>query len=250
MQVSLVEIWHAMGWLVRIVAGVMLIMSIWSLVVAIDKFLFFRRARKQSLRFVEALTQELDKRDLQQALELTRRKEFRHSHVAKIVNHGLQEFLRIMETASQAAPSSNNPHGTAARLEETLQPHKVLERTQHAMERASILEIHEFKRGLSTLATVGATAPFVGLFGTVVGIINAFQAIKTAGAAAIGQVSGGIAEALVTTAFGLLVAIPAVWLYNYFTVRVERIQHEMGNIAADLLDYLVDIQEVMYAKRV
>ncbi len=249
MQVSLLEIWHAMGWLVRLVVAVMVVMSIWSLVVAIDKFLFFRRARKQSLRFVEALTQELDKRDLQQALELTRQKRFRHSHVAKIVNHGLQEFLRIMETATQAA--STNPHGTArTELEEALQPHKALERTQHAMERASILEIHEFKRGLSTLATVGATAPFVGLFGTVVGIINAFQAIKTAGAAAIGQVSGGIAEALVTTAFGLLVAIPAVWLYNYFTVRVERVQHEMGNIAADLLDYLVDIQEVMYAKRV
>jgi biopolymer transport protein ExbB/biopolymer transport protein TolQ len=238
-----------MGWLVRIVVGVMLIMSIWSLVVAIDKFLFFRRARQQSLRFVEALTQELDKGNLQEALELTRQKEFRHSHIAKIVNHGLQEFLRIMETAKQVV-SSNNPHGKAAGLEEALQPHKVLERTQHAMERASILQVHEFKRGLSTLATVGATAPFVGLFGTVVGIINAFQAIKTAGAAAIGQVSGGIAEALVTTAFGLLVAIPAVWLYNYFTVRVERIQHEMGNIAADLLDYLVDIQEVMYAKRV
>jgi biopolymer transport protein ExbB/TolQ len=249
MQVSLTEIWHAMGWLVRIVVGVMLIMSIWSLVVAIDKFLFFRRARQQSLRFVEALTQELDKGNLQEALELTRQKEFRHSHIAKIVNHGLQEFLRIMETAKQVV-SSNNPHGKAAGLEEALQPHKVLERTQHAMERASILQVHEFKRGLSTLATVGATAPFVGLFGTVVGIINAFQAIKTAGAAAIGQVSGGIAEALVTTAFGLLVAIPAVWLYNYFTVRVERIQHEMGNIAADLLDYLVDIQEVMYAKRV
>jgi biopolymer transport protein ExbB/TolQ len=250
MQVSLTEIWHAMGWLVRIVVGVMLIMSIWSLVVAIDKFLFFRRARQQSLRFVEALTQELDKGNLQEALELTRQKEFRHSHIAKVVNHGLQEFLRIMETAKQVTLSSNNPHGKAAGLEEALQPHKVLERTQHAMERAGILQIHEFKRGLSTLATVGATAPFVGLFGTVVGIINAFQAIKTAGAAAIGQVSGGIAEALVTTAFGLLVAVPAVWLYNYFTVRVERIQHEMGNIAADLLDYLVDIQEVMYAKRV
>ncbi|MCS7311708.1 MAG: MotA/TolQ/ExbB proton channel family protein [Acidobacteria bacterium] len=249
MQVSLIEIWHAMGWVVRIVAFVMLGMSIWSLVVAIDKFLLFRRARKQSIRFVEALTQELDKRNLQQALELTRQKEFRHSHVAKIVNHGLQEFLRIMETSAHVA--SANPHGTATtELEEAFQPHKALERTQHAMERASILEIHEFKRGLSTLATVGATAPFVGLFGTVIGIINAFQAIKTAGAAAIGQVSGGIAEALVMTAFGLLVAIPAVWLYNYFTVRVERIQHEMGNIAADLLDYLVDVQEVMYAKRV
>ncbi len=250
MQVSLIEIWHAMGWVVRLVVFVMLGMSIWSLVVAAEKFILFRRARRQSLRFVEALTQELDKRDLQQALELTRQKQFRHSHVAKIVNHGLQEFLRIMETATQTS-SPANPHGAKpAGLEEALQPHKILERTQHAMERASILEIHEFKRGLGTLATVGATAPFVGLFGTVVGIINAFQAIKTAGAAAIGQVSGGIAEALVTTAFGLLVAIPAVWLYNYFTVRVERIQHEMGNIAADLLDYLVDVQEVLYAKRV
>jgi biopolymer transport protein ExbB/biopolymer transport protein TolQ len=114
------------------------------------------------------------------------------------------------------------------------------------MERAAILIINDFKKGLSTLATVGATAPFVGLFGTVVGIINAFQALKKSSVGALGEVSGGIAEALITTAFGLFVAIPAVWLYNYFTSRVERIQNELGNVSSDLLDYLLGIQEVKH----
>jgi biopolymer transport protein ExbB len=93
--------------------------------------------------------------------------------------------------------------------------------------------------GLAFLATVGSTAPFVGLFGTVVGILNAFQAIATQKTSGIGAVAGGISEALVTTAFGLLVAIPAVMTFNYFTNKVEAFDVEMDNSSSELFDYLI-----------
>ena len=97
----------------------------------------------------------------------------------------------------------------------------------------------ELKRGLSGLATIGATAPFVGLFGTTVGIINAFKGMASAKSAGLSSVAGGISEALVTTAFGLFVAVPAVWAYNIFTGKVEAFGIEMTNSSSELLDYFV-----------
>jgi biopolymer transport protein ExbB/biopolymer transport protein TolQ len=104
----------------------------------------------------------------------------------------------------------------------------------------SVATIHaELKRGLSGLATIGSTAPFVGLFGTVVGIMNAFRASAPVKAAGIQSVASGISEALVTTALGLLVAVPAVWCYNYFTTKVENFDVEMENSSMELVSYLV-----------
>jgi biopolymer transport protein ExbB/biopolymer transport protein TolQ len=97
----------------------------------------------------------------------------------------------------------------------------------------------EMKRGLSALATIGSTAPFVGLFGTVVGILNAFKGIANSKATGLSAVAGGIAEALVTTAFGLLVAVPAVWAYNYFTNKVEAFDVEMDNSSMELINYFI-----------
>jgi len=239
MQISLLELVNSMGYLAKGVVVMLIIMSIWSLWVAIDKLFMFRSAKKQSIKFAEAFTQEIDKHSIQkQALELTQDKKYRRSHVAKITNAALQEFMRMKDQAAKAGLNPNQPDVEATQ--------SVIERAQHAMERSAILLVHDFKKGLSGLATIGATAPFVGLFGTVVGIINAFQAIRIGGAGAIGEVSGGIAEALITTAFGLFVAIPAVWLYNYFTTKVERVQNELGNVSSDLLDYLLGIQEVKH----
>jgi biopolymer transport protein ExbB len=94
-------------------------------------------------------------------------------------------------------------------------------------------------RGLSGLATIGSTAPFVGLFGTVVGIINAFKGISSEKSTGLGAVAGGISEALVTTAFGLFVAIPAVWMFNYFNNRVKNFDVEMTNSSSELIDYFL-----------
>jgi biopolymer transport protein ExbB/biopolymer transport protein TolQ len=108
------------------------------------------------------------------------------------------------------------------------------------LERAIAVKTAELKRGLAGLATVGSTAPFVGLFGTVVGIIGAFQALKAnEGAAGIGTVGGAIAEALIATAFGILVAVPAVWLFNWFTNKVTSFGVEMENSASELVDYFI-----------
>ena len=114
-----------------------------------------------------------------------------------------------------------------------------IESSQRALERAESIVHAKLKRGLSVLATIGSTAPFVGLFGTVVGILNAFRSIATAKSSGIGQVAGGISEALVTTAFGLLVAIPAVMTFNYFTGRVEAFDVEMDNSSSELVDYFI-----------
>ena len=107
------------------------------------------------------------------------------------------------------------------------------------MQRAIAIKTAEFKRGLSGLATIGSTAPFVGLFGTVFGIINAFRGMKNAESAGIAAVAGGISEALFTTALGLLVAVPAVWLFNYFTGKVDGFIVEMDNSASELVDYFI-----------
>ena len=98
----------------------------------------------------------------------------------------------------------------------------------------------EFKRGSGGLGAVGSTAPFVGLLGTTMGIVNAFQAMSVGGAAGgLAGIGAGIAEALITTAFGLLVAIPAVWAYNYFTTKLEGFDVEMGNSSSELIDYFL-----------
>src|SRR6202022_862244 len=111
--------------------------------------------------------------------------------------------------------------------------------SKRALERAEAIVHAELKRGVSGLATIGSTAPFVGLFGTVVGIINAFSSISTEKATGRGAGAGGISEALVTTAIGLFVAIPAVWMYNYFTGKIEAFDVEMGNSSSELIDYFL-----------
>jgi biopolymer transport protein ExbB/biopolymer transport protein TolQ len=139
--------------------------------------------------------------------------------LAVVVNAGLQEFRA----------HQNDPHLSG----------DVIEASKRALQRAVAVKMAEFKKGLSGLATIGSTAPFVGLFGTVVGIINAFQGMKEAEGAGIGAVAGGISEALVETAFGLLVAVPAVWMFNYFTSKVEAYNVEMENSSSELIDYFI-----------
>ncbi len=101
---------------------------------------------------------------------------------------------------------------------------------KRAIQRATAVNIADLKRGLSGLATIGSTAPFVGLFGTTFGIINAFQGMALTGSGGIAAISAGIAEALITTAFGLFVAVPAVWAYNYFDRQGRELRHRDGQL--------------------
>jgi biopolymer transport protein ExbB/TolQ len=115
----------------------------------------------------------------------------------------------------------------------------LVDTVRRAIQRASALTANDLKKGVASLATIGATAPFVGLLGTVVGIITAFQGIAATGSGGLGAVSAGISEALVETALGLVVAIPAVWFYNYLTGRIEYFNVEMDNSSSELVDYFI-----------
>src|SRR4051812_7903108 len=211
------HLWNQMGLLAKFVVVVMFLMSAWSIGVMIDRLLAFNAARKQSRAFAPAVAGALREGKLDEAIKIADR--FKKSHLAKVVVAGLQEF--------QAHQGSAEISG------------EEIEASKRALERAEAIVHAELKRGVSALATIGSTAPFVGLFGTVVGIINAFKGISTEKSTGLGAVAGGISEALVTTAIGLFVAIPAVWMFNYFTSKIEAFDVEMGNSSSELIDYFL-----------
>ncbi len=212
-----ISMWRSMGWPARSVVILLFIMSAWSIGVMIDRWIAFGSARKQSRIFAPAVAGALKDGKIDEAISIAEQN--KRSHLAKVVTAGLQEF---------------QAHQISAEI-----PGETIEASKRALERAAAIVHAELKRGISSLATIGSTAPFVGLFGTVLGIIHAFQGISSAKSTGLAAVAGGIAEALVTTAFGLFVAIPAVWVYNYFTSKVEAFDVEMDNSSSELIDYFI-----------
>jgi biopolymer transport protein ExbB/TolQ len=211
------SMWKSMGWSARAVVILLFFMSAWSIGVAIDRWIAFQAARKQSRIFAPAVAGALKDGKMDEAISIAEQN--KRSHLAKVVTAGLQEF---------------QAHQASAEI-----PGEMIEASKRALERAAAIVHAELKRGVSSLATIGSTAPFVGLFGTVLGIIHAFQGISAQKSTGLGAVAGGIAEALVTTAIGLFVAIPAVWLYNYFTNKIEGFDVEMDNSSSELVDYFI-----------
>jgi biopolymer transport protein ExbB/TolQ len=217
---SLIGMWTTMNWVAKGVVVVLALMSIWSLTIAIERLWRFQHAKTQSLRLAREITPMLKQHRVEDAINFLKRPDFRHSHLARVLTAGLTEFQ--YETTQDLPPDFD-----------------VVESGKRAIERATLMTTAEMKKGLGNLATISTTAPFVGLFGTVAGIIHAFQGMALTGSGGLGAVSAGIAEALVTTAFGLFVAIPAVWLYNYFLNKVDRFQVEMSNSSSQLIDYFI-----------
>jgi biopolymer transport protein ExbB len=214
---DVVSLWRQMGNLARAVVLVLFLMSAWSIGVMIDRLIAYSAARKQSRQFAPAVAGALRDGKLDEAIKIADR--YKKSHLAKVVVAGLQEF-RAHQISSEI-------------------PGEEIEASKRALERAEAIVHAELKRGVSNLATIGSTAPFVGLFGTVAGIINAFSKMANEKSTGIGAVAGGISEALVTTAVGLFVAIPAVWAFNFFTNKVEAFDVEMGNSSSELIDYFL-----------
>jgi biopolymer transport protein ExbB/biopolymer transport protein TolQ len=206
-----------LGWVALTVIIILLIMSMYSIAIMVERFLTYSAAKKQSREFAPRVAQALKNDRIEEAINISDK--HKKSHLAMVVNAGLQEF--------RAHDGSTDISGDE------------VEASKRALQRAIAIKSAEFKRGLSGLATIGSTAPFVGLFGTVFGIINAFTGMKSAESAGIGAVAGGIAEALLTTALGLAVAVPAVWLFNYFTGKVDGFIIEMDNSASELIDYFL-----------
>src|SRR3954462_3071798 len=211
------SMWNQMTWLGKAVVITMFIMSAWSIGVMIDRLIAYNAARKQSRAFAPAVAGALREGKLDEAIKIADR--YKKSHLAKVVVAGLQEFR--------------------AHQESTEIPGEEIDASRRSLERSEAIVHAELKRGVSALATIGSTAPFVGLFGTVVGIINAFKGISTEKSTGLGAVAGGISEALVTPAIGLFVAIPAVWMFNLFTNKIEAFDVEMGNSSSELIDYFL-----------
>jgi biopolymer transport protein ExbB len=218
---NLISMWGTMSLIAKFVAFVLFFMSMWSIGVAVERIYTFMQARSQSKLFAPQVAKHLKDGRLKDAIALSTNKNFRYSHLAKVVLAGLQEFQFQQENA-----------GGLSREE-------LLDTVRRSIQRATALVGNDMRRGVAALATIGATAPFVGLLGTVVGVINALVGIASTGSGGIGAVSAGIAEALVETALGLLVAIPAVWFYNYLTGRIEYFNVEMDNSSSELVDYFI-----------
>jgi biopolymer transport protein ExbB len=222
MDFSPLALWEQMTILNKGVIVILIAMSVWSLYVCVERLIVFSKARKQSLAFAKLATDHLKNDRAQAAIDAASK--YPGSHLARVVSAGLQAY----QFESQTSPLTD--------LE-------VVEAAGRAVERSTLMTTSDFKKGIGGLATIATTTPFIGLFGTVIGIINAFRGMAVTGSGGIGAVSAGIAEALVATALGLGVAIPAAWMFNYFTNRIERLQVEMSNSASELIDFFMKKQK-------
>ena len=212
--------WVQMGLIAKIVVIILALMSVYSLGFAIERLWRFHKAKKESLQVALGVTPLLKAHRLNEAINFAKDRRFKHSHLARVLSAGLTEF-RI--DSSQQMPEDFD----------------IVESGKRAIDREMLMTTADMKKGLSNLATIATTAPFIGLFGTVVGIINSFRGMAASGSGGLGAVSAGIAEALFATAIGLAVAIPAVWLYNYFLGKIERFNVEMSNASSELIDYFI-----------
>jgi len=223
MNFTVLGLWHEMGIVARAVVVVLILMSMYSLGIAVERLRTYRRGKQRSLGYVRALAPLFaDSAKLESARGIEDR--FPGSPVARVVGSGVGEFAKGLQL--RAAGKTN---------------YDIVDAAVRAMERSKDRELAGLRRGLPVLATVSSSAPFVGLFGTVGGIITAFQKLAdpAKGGGGIGTVSAGIAEALVTTAVGLGVAIVAVWFYNYFTARVDDLIVDMDETASELVDGII-----------
>jgi biopolymer transport protein ExbB len=226
MDLNPLVLWEQMTILNKGVIIILIILSIWSLYVTVERLITFRKARRQSLLFAKQATEHLKNDRPQAAIDAAMK--YPQSHLARVVAAGLQSF----QYESQTSPLSEV---------------EIVEAATRAVERATLLTTSDMKRGIGSLATIATITPFIGLFGTVIGIINAFHGMALTGSGGIGAVSAGIAEALVATAFGLAVAIPAAWMFNYFTNVLERLQIEMSNSSSELVDFFMKRQRGKHA---
>jgi biopolymer transport protein ExbB/biopolymer transport protein TolQ len=203
MDLSLSGLWASMGVPAKTIVFILAGMLVWSVAVFVERQLYFMRARKQSRDVAEAITGPLSKGNIDGAIKVAKDEQYKLSYLAVILRSGLAEFAERPDK-----------HG--------------LEAAKRVLERVTVTETGGLKRGFNILATTGSTAPFVGLVGTIFGIINAFSKMAGEGGADLTAISGGIAEALVSTAFGIGVAIAAIWVYNYFNAIIDDITKDIS----------------------
>ena len=197
-------------------------LSVFSVGVIVDKHRRFRSASRQSQMFKPVFGKFLHGGEVQELIDAVPMHP--NSYVAQVVSAGILEYDGVRQTGGDPVAS--------------------LELVQSALRDSMSETLIQLKWGLGFLATIGSTAPFIGLFGTVVGIINAFRSIAATGSGGMSVVSGGIAEALVSTALGIFVAIPAVVAFNHFTGKIENFHVQMNRASSQLVNCLFKIPEV------
>ena len=217
MGISLIALFQSMGGFAKGIVFALAIMSVYSLTVMVGKWWTLRKAQAETRKFAPEFSQFLEEDNLNEAIRLA--ESYKKSHVARVLGGALGEVKPLLQDGSVTVADINS--------------------AERAVERNMMISLSELKRGLAVLATVGATAPFVGLLGTTMGIVNAFVGMAQSGAGGMGAISAGVAEALITTAFGLLVAIPAVWAFNYFTTKIDNLSVEMTYTSKEMIDYLI-----------
>jgi biopolymer transport protein ExbB len=213
-----------MGPFAKFIASVLAVMSIYSLGVMAERLVTFGRAQRASRAYAAALRDLLPAAKFAEAVELA--KKLKRGHLPRVLGLAIEEYTRGIEALASTGPRDVGAFDMIAAV-------------NRAVDRSSLRTVNDLRRGLGALATIGSTGPFVGLLGTVAGIITAFQAMAATGSGGLGAVSAGIAEALITTAFGLLVAIPAVMMFNYLTNRVEDMQVDITDSATELVDFFM-----------
>jgi biopolymer transport protein ExbB len=219
MGVDILALYEHAGWFARGIVWILILMSFLSLTVAIGKLIKIFKSTAATRKFAPQFSRAIQEEQLDQAIALAEKNQ--NSHVAKVLGGALSEVKPLLRDRATITAADINS-------------------AERAVERQMLITLADFKRGLGVLATVGSTAPFVGLLGTTMGIVGAFNAMSSGGASGgLAGIANGIAEALITTALGLLVAIPAVWFYNYFTTKTEYLTVEMTYSSKELIDYLI-----------
>ena len=216
MELSLVEIWESMGFLARAVAVGLIAMGFASLFVAVERILVLRRADLLSGEFASKARVLIEDGQWDDLLLLTKKQQYAKAPLPRLLGYGLVAY------------------DTTA-VDDAVGP---VEMARRELTRKLDVLGAELRRGTGILASTGSTAPFIGLFGTVIGIITAFRGIAASGGGGIAAVSAGIAEALIVTAAGLIVAIFAVLVFNYLTARFDRFDMSMQHAASELVDRL------------
>ncbi len=219
MGVDILKLWDHAQFFARGIVFILIIMSLISLTVAFQKMWQIYKSTKATQKFAPQFSRAIQEEQLDQAIALAEKNKI--SHVSKVLGEALAEVKPLLRDRATITAADINS-------------------SERAVERQMLIVLSDFKRGLGLLATVGSTAPFVGLLGTTMGIVNSFSALSAGGASGgLAGIGGGISEALLTTALGLLVAIPAVWFYNYFTTKIEYLTVEMTYTSKELIDYLI-----------
>ncbi len=219
MEFGLLEMWTAMGAVAKTVAILLIAMSVITIYMLIERLLVFSRAKKKSREVAPKLADLLKNGNLKDALALSEKKDYKGSHLARVTAAGIKAFIE----------------GKDAKLSLEEQ----IESASRGSERAKTIFNQELRRGLSMLATIATSSPFIGLFGTIFGIINAFRGMQLTGSGGIGAVAGGISEALITTAVGIGVAVLALWVFNTLNSRIEIYDAEMANTESQVVDFFI-----------